>query len=380
MLKRWFRLTGGDQDTMLMRAARLYTIITRSLNRIAAVVVAVASTSAFAADTTLTSDIRLDPMARHYQLGHGLTFGDSGFRAGGYGVLGARDGAEGAEWQAAIEAISGFLWWEGDSDWRFFAELELQDALSASPGRTTTDDASPRMERFYFDYAWRDAAKFRLGKFLTPVGRWNLIHAAPLVWTSSRPLITESTFPTNATGAMVYGVLPSPVGAVDYSVYASPGEELFPAPDLDTFSEAYGGRVGLNPVSTLQLGLSFVDFELASSNFERRKLYGFDFHWSWNRVELSGEFGYRVTRLTQSPNDERGGYLQLVVPLTDRLYGVTRYETFEDSVFTKDMNLYLFGLTYRYMPAVVFKAEYSEATDNEIDVVDGLRGSIAVLF
>jgi hypothetical protein len=378
MLKRWFRLAESDQDTMPMPAVKLYTIITRSLYGIAALAVAAASTGVAAADAA--GGIRLDPMARHYQLGHGLTFGDSGFRAGGYGVLGARDTDEDEEWTAAIEAISAFLWWEGDSEWRFFAEVEVEDALFASPGRTTTDDASPRMERLYFDYAWRDAAKFRIGKFLTPVGRWNLIHAAPLVWTSSRPLITESTFPTNATGAMVYGVLPSPLGAIDYSVYASPGHELFPAPDLDTFSEAYGGRVGLNPVSTLQLGLSFVDFELASSNFERRKLYGFDFHWSWNRVELSGEFGYRVTRLSQSPNDERGGYLQLVVPLSDRLYGVTRYETFEDAVFTKDMNLYLLGLTYRYLPALVFKAEYSEATDNEIGVVDGLRGSIAVLF
>lgn len=336
--------------------------------------------SAQAGDLTTANDIRLDPMARHYQLGHGLSFGDSGFRLGGYGVAGVRETRDDRDWQAAIEALSGFLWWQGGSDWRFFTEIELEDALVASPGETTTDEASPRVERLYFDYAWRDAAKLRLGKFLTPVGRWNLIHAAPLVWTSSRPLITESTFPTNATGAMVYGLLSSRWGAVDYSVYASPGEELFPAPDLETFSEAYGGHLSLSPMAGLQLGLSFVDFELEDSSGQRRKLYGFDFHWLRRRFELSGEYGYRVTRLKQSPNDERGGYLQLVVPISDRLYGVTRYETFEDSGATQDLNLYLFGLTYRYLPALVLKAEYSRATDNDIGVEDGMRASIAVLF
>jgi hypothetical protein len=324
--------------------------------------------------------IGLDPMARRYQLGHGLSFGDSGFRLGGYGVAGVRETNGPRDWEAAIEALSGFVWWEGDSDWRFFAEIELEDALIATPGATTTDEASPRVERLYFDYAWRDAAKLRLGKFLTPVGRWNLIHAAPLVWTSSRPLITESTFPTNATGAMLYGVLSSPLGAVDYSVYASPGEEVFPAPDLETFSEAYGGRLALSPMAGLQLGLSFVDFELERTSNQRRKLYGLDLLWSWHRFELSAEYGYRVTQFKQSPNDERGGYVQLVAPLGQRLYGVARYESFEDSTATQDLNLYLLGLNYRYLPALVLKAEYSDATDNAIGFEDGWRASIAVLF
>ena len=33
-------------------------------------------------------------------------------------------------------------------------------------------------------------------------GRWNLIHAAPLVWTTLRPLATSRLFPTSVNGAM----------------------------------------------------------------------------------------------------------------------------------------------------------------------------------
>lgn len=346
------------------------------------IVLSLGSWAACAAEDAVARDISLDPMARHYQLGHGLSFGDSGFRLGGYGVAGVRETAADPDWEAAVEALSAFLWWESDTaTWRFFTELEVEDVLVARPGEvTTTDDVELLVERLYVDYAWRDAAKLRLGKFLTPVGRWNLIHAAPLVWTSSRPLITESTFPTNATGAMVYGLLETPLGGLDYSIYASPGEELFRAKDKDSFNEAYGGRIGLSPLPSLKLGLSFVDFELANSDDQRRKLYGFDFHWTHRRFEVTGEYAYRVTRLRQGAGDERGGYLQFVAPLTEKLYAVTRYEQFEQSGAARDLNLYLLGAAYRWKPAVVFKAEYSDARHNDIDFIDGWRASIAVLF
>lgn len=321
------------------------------------------------------------PAAERYQLGHGFALGDSGFRLGGYGVAGARETTGEPDWEAAIESLSAFVWWDGDSAWRFFAELEIEDVLIARPGEiSTTDDLELLVERLHVDYAWRDAAKLRLGKFLTPVGRWNLIHAAPLVWTSSRPLITESTFPTNATGAMVYGLLETPVGSVDYSLYASPGEELFRVDDEETFNEAYGGHVGLSPVPTFKIGLSFVDFELADDNNQRRKLYAGDFHWSYNRFELTGEYAYRVTSLRQGSGDEHGGYLQFVAPLTEKLYGVARYEQFENSGTDSNLELYLAGLTYRWKPAVVLKGEYSDAQENDIGFVDGWRASIAVLF
>jgi hypothetical protein len=43
------------------------------------------------------------------------------------------------------------------------------------------------VERLYLDYLHSDALATRLGKHLTPIGRWNLRHADPLVWTATRP-------------------------------------------------------------------------------------------------------------------------------------------------------------------------------------------------
>lgn len=341
-----------------------------------------------AAAQTSATEISLDPMARHYQLGHGLAFGDSGFRLGGYGVVGARELNHGeavpaaeARWQSAIETVSGFLWWESDSAWRFFSEVAVENVLTARPGEVTTaDHIKPLLERFYVDYAWRDAISFRLGKFLTPIGRWNLIHAAPLVWTSSRPLITEDIFPGNATGVMTYGAFDSAWGDVEYSVWASPGVELARPHDRATFKEAYGGHVTLSPHVTVRLGLSFADFELADQQNQRRKLYGIDAQWLYRRIEISGEFASRVSRVDAGSIDGRGGYLQVVVPLSARWYGITRYERFDQAGIDRDLNLYVLGLTWRYRAALAIKGEWSGARPNNVGAAQGWRASVAVLF
>lgn len=325
-----------------------------------------------------------DPMAQRYQLGHGLALGRSGFTLGGYGEFAYQDLRHPSPGQpdprAALDNLSGILWWDGGGRWRFFSELELEDALVFESGDITAEDTEVVLERLYVDYAARDAFKFRLGKFLTPVGRWNLVHAAPLTWTTSRPLITEATFPTNASGAMVYGVLPGWGEGIEYSLYASIGEEIFPEKDLDTFREAVGARASGSPLPNLEFGLSYANFELEDSPDEHRDLYGVDFAWAWRRWELSGEFAVREANSRQGSGDERGLYAQLVAPITTRLYGVARYEQFHQSGAERDLQLYLGGFNFRLIPAVVLKAEYLRATDNDIGQPDGVLASVAVLF
>jgi hypothetical protein len=380
MLTRRFRLSNSG----FQRMAAMRTMIggTSGVVRASFLALSLGLALVMFAEEVGAEGIGLDPMARHYQLGRGLSFDDTGLRLGGYGVAAARETNGDPAWQTAIESVSAFVWWESnEAAWRFFTELEVEDVIVARPGEvTTTDDVELQVERLYIDYAGNDVAKVRLGKFLTPVGRWNLIHAAPLVWTSSRPLITENTFPTNATGAMLYGFLETPLGGLDYAIYASPGEELFRAKGKDTFNEAYGGHVALTPWPTMKVGLSFVDFELTNSTDQRRQLYGFDFHWAYRRFELTGEYAYRISSRGRDVGDERGGYLQFVAPLTEKLYAVGRYEQFEQSGAAHDLDLFLMGVAYRWVPAIVLKAEFSKAWKNDIDFIDGWRASAAVLF
>lgn len=343
--------------------------------------------SAVPAPATASAGTSLDPMADRYRLGQGYRLGDSGFVLGGYGTLSAAD-AEGEDWRASLDSLSGFLWWDRGGPWQFFSELELQQGLVADAQTLTTHQADVQLERLYVDYAQGDLFKFRVGKFLTPVGRWNLIHASPLVWTTSRPLITEATFPTNATGVMVYGVLPWTAQDVEYSVYASPGVELAPDAELDTFSEAVGGHLSFAPFALTQIGVSYVSFEQDSSREEHKQLLGLDFVWSRRRWEISGEIHYRHAAGGTRARDETGFYLQAVAPLSERCYAVGRYEHFQRSDTDRSLSLYVGGLNYRWRPAVVLKAEYSHASDTDVTPGtgteyaprEGVLASLAVLF
>lgn len=311
--------------------------------------------------------------------GRGWTLGDSGVHAGGYALAELSDYL-GKDAELRLHSLSLFLSWQNESRWSAFAEVELEDILVVGPGETTLDDAYVVLERLHLDYAWSDALQARVGKFLTPIGRWNVIHAAPLTWTSSRPLITESTFPTNATGGMVHGVVPLAGRALEWSVYASPGEELARERGLDTFKEAYGLRLDYALTPQLQLGSSLVTFEQREERGEHKNLLGIDLLWTYQGYELSGEWAYRALSRDGDSSDEHGFYLQAVAPLWRPLYAVARYEGFDPAGGNEGVQLYIGGLAWRFAPGAVLKGEYRHATDNALQSPEGFLASISVLF
>lgn len=311
---------------------------------------------------------------------YGTALGDSGFNLGGYAAVEAADEL-GADAAASFKSLSVLLSWQGQGRWSFFGELEGENLITFNAGELGDDhEAELVLERLHVDYAWSDALQFRIGKFLTPIGRWNVIHAAPLTWTTSRPLITESTFPTNATGAMARGVVSLAGRALEWSVYTSPGEELAPEEDSDPFKEAYGLRLDYDLSHGLQLGLSFAEYEQKREKDEHKTLYGIDFLWQYQRFELSGEWAYRTRTQGGSSADESGAYVQAVAPLYRLLYGVVRYETFDPAGAGAGLNLYVSGLTWRFRPGWAAKLEYRIATDNSVGQPEGWRASLAVLF
>lgn len=313
-----------------------------------------------------------------YELGRGWQVPHTDLTLAGYGTTAL--GKQGSRpWTLDVQNLSLFLWWQPTDRLKFFSETELDRALTVQPGRTSSDGAYLALERLYADWTQSDALNLRIGKFLTPVGRWNVIHASPLVWTTSRPLITYEPFPTNATGAMLYGTLTSVGRGLDYSVYGSIGKELRPNPNLDTFREAYGTHWSYPVQPSLEVGLSFVNYEQEREIGTRKNLVGADVTWSRGGYELTSEIGWRFSS-AGGRAAEAGGFLQGVVPLDDRFFAVGRYEYFKRSSTVPAVNLWLLGLDYRYSRAVIFKSEYSKAVDNRIQAQDGLLFSVAILF
>jgi hypothetical protein len=351
-------------------------VLTRRSLRVRAAAAALALTGAVAAhaDNASLSDI-------DYRLGSGLQIPGTGWTLGGYATVSYDDLSDDVSHESPrlnLDNFSLFIWWEGDSRWKFFSEIEYENFSRARRESGGKDDYLS-LERMYVDYALNDIATIRGGKFLTPIGRWNLIHATPLVWTTSRPLVTTLAFPTNMTGLMVTGNVPAIAGGMEYSLYGAGTEDLRSNPDQNPFLAAVGGRV-LFPIGReAQLGFSYSNFELSQPRYDRKHLYGADFFWTHSRFELSAEGIYRWAD-DSGRWDEKGGYVQLAAPLTEKLFAVGRAEVFRTSLQADATQLSTVGLNYRIRPALVLKAEWVEARHNTAHAPDGFLSSISVLF
>jgi hypothetical protein len=282
-----------------------------------------------------------------------------------------------------LSHLSGIGWWEPTPDWKVLGEVDFQDVVQFPTHSDAQDGTNSApyvaLERLYADYRLSDSLTVRAGKFLTPIGRWNQEHSDPQTWTVLRPLISESAFPINATGLMVLGSLPVASHWLDYQVYASDGGDWRSSPHTHHFDHGFGGRISSDLNANLQFGVSasrFVQDDYAPAEFD---LFGIDGKWTWGRLELSGEAIAR-NDTTVTEGEERGGFLQAVVQLTDHWWGVGRVEAYKRAVDSSANRTALVGIVYRSGRHWVFKAEWAQPSDNSVGLPSGLLSSITLVY
>jgi hypothetical protein len=288
-----------------------------------------------------------------------------------------------------LRDLSLFATWKPVVRWLLFAEAEVEDAFSIDDRGLNASDAELTLERFYLDYIHRSWLSWRAGKFLTPVGRWNNVHADPLVWTVTRPLVTELPFASHATGLAARGTRQSDASTLDYIVYVDDSEDFDPANGETDFEgiNLPGQSNDFNQAAGLQLRYYLLDdqVEIAASyaHFTMhdqpgdKQLAGLDFYWSVRGYELSSELVYRFNEGPQS--NEWGGFLQGVMPLVGGLNLYGRYEDYEAHSRTVDTRMWIAGLAWRPTPPVTFKLEWRDV-DNQRLLPGGWLASMAVLF
>jgi hypothetical protein len=348
----------------------------------------------------------LDPSSSDYVPGRGFQIPNTDLTVGGY-ITG-----EYSEHGAPVLSVSNaslLFWWENDSPLKLFSEIDLERGLTTEGSFDSRQSQYLSLERLYADYELTDELTVRAGKYLTPIGRWNQIHADPLVWTTSRPLVTEIAFPTSATGVMALGTATVFGKDVDYALYAAEGGDLRPSPNVDPFQRAIGARVNVNVSDSLQIGASLASFAQRSDRNEIKNLVGADFLWQKDGYEVTSEAIYRLSESTSEGN-ERGFFVQGVAPLSEKLFAVYRYELFTSGGAVPGpqtpfislamgmqpappgmpfappppppptVRLNVIGLTYRYHPNLVMKFEFVEGSIGGIRSPVGVLSSISLLF
>jgi hypothetical protein len=316
---------------------------------------------------------------RSYQLGRGYGLGDTGIRLGGYASAHI-DGFGKSPWSFDISDLSLFVSWDNGSKFRFFSELEVEDVLTAGEHQNlSTKAADFRLERLYLDYLVNENLTVRIGKILTPVGQWNLVHADPLVWTTNRPVSTDNLFSEHASGIMLHGNVPVGKRSLDYSFYADYSSSLDPKyTEGPIFDNAVGFRLRYSIDDHLKIGFSYADFALKDSRSIRNHLAGLDLAWTYQRYAINSEIVYR-NNSSSSSNNLWQGYVQGVSPIAGNFYAVGRYEFF-DQTAGKFGQVGVVGLAYRPIPPLVWKLEYQFGENNRELAPDGLFASFAVLF
>jgi hypothetical protein len=303
----------------------------------------------------------------------------SGFELGGYlsaSITAPRKGNT----EFNLNEISLLLSWDNNARLKFFGELELERPLSWNENKQFDSKNSYfDLERLYLDYNVSEKINIRGGRFLTPAGRWNLLHAPPLVWTGSRPLATEYLFPAAINGVMMHGSTPLKINGMDqsfeYSFFVETLKDQDKEDDETIYKNVAGAHFKLN--NQFNLGLSLATFTEDRPGSPDYRMIGLDFITHVKGWEISGE-GFQ--RFTSSGNDGgSGAYLQSAAPLGNNWYWLTRLETFHKPDVVSGER-WVLGVTKRVTPKQLLKMEFIGGSDDFTDTPRGFMGSFAVLF
>jgi hypothetical protein len=300
-----------------------------------------------------------------------------GFRLGGYTSAGITIPRE-SETTAAINEISMILTWEGESRFKFFSELELENPISwDDDNKFNTKQSYIDLERFYLDYNLSDKINLRGGRFLTPTGRWNQLHASPLVWTSSRPVATSRLFPTAANGMMAFGAIPLDNSAIEYSIFVETLKDIDEDDDDLKFRNTKGARIAFGQQANI--GVNIMSFDERNVFNTRYHMLGLDFITNHRGIEFLGEAFQRWD--AHNNTSGYGAYLQTAVPLPvgQNWFGIIRLETFHRPDEGHQQR-WLIGTTWRMKPTQLLKLELTGGSDDQPESPRGFLASFAVLF
>lgn len=321
-----------------------------------------------------------------YRLGQGLRIGESEFYLGGYLGINYYDDARERNY-FEFDDLSFFLFGDIGEKVRFFSEVEDDEFYEIDTSGNSESEKSWQIERLYADYLHSDTLNVRAGKFLTPIGTWNEVHADPLTWTVSRPPITEAAFPEFVTGLQFYGNFI--FGDEDFS-YLLMGQNDESIDEWTGYRKTHslaGIKLKWFGSPGFHIGVPLLYYEEYEIG-DRVYLTGLDFTYKKPDHEIRFESTYSKVDLEGgSIKEEYGYYIMGVYGLTDKLFTVLRHDYIKmressDHHMTVDL-----GFTYKYKPQVVFKVEgqarYGDLVVNdELHLNDNERllASFALLF
>ncbi len=308
-----------------------------------------------------------------YEPGRGLRLADGALTVGGYLSV-AAEALDESRNHLAVEDVSILVTYQTSEHLSFFGEFELEDSIEVDSGGFGTGDDVFELERLYAEYESSPRLRLRAGQMLTTFGIWNLIHAEPLVWTTSRPIATERFFDTATTGIQIDS--PFDLGGFDLTAtaYLQPGDQFDNPQGAQQAHTAAGGRLRLGNGDRWHLGTSAVRFhDEVDKRWENTA--GIDFAHRTRRWEFAAE---AAANNGGSAPTTWGAYFQAVYHTDAEIHPVVRIEHVELDG-TRGTPL-IVGVAYKPASNIVFKLEGVIGTRGLGVGGNGPLASVNVLF
>lgn len=296
---------------------------------------------------------------------------------------------DGANNEFRLHHLSLFFEKEISSKWRFFSEIEYEDApkfeaddktvMVDTDGDTVPDTAvlvhqAARgkifVEAVNVTYLWSPENTYRVGRFFTPAGIWSVNHYPSFVPTQERPAHIRRIFPQVVDGVDMFGTLPMGEGTFfNYDLYTGNGEGNTAKHDKNGH-KALGLRTSfLFPaLSHFEMGLSYYSDTLNDQS--EKTATGFHAKIREGNFTFLTEFATGEIDDTAGSITESEGYYAQVLYDIDRWSIGARYDYFDNNTDSTDVSN-KFGKTstafmnYHSTEKVVLKLEM-----HHIDVED----------
>lgn len=318
--------------------------------------------------------------ADEYHIGQGVALGD--FYLSGYANLVAESPQGGAA-SVSLDDLSLFVTGNVNRWLNPFTEVEYASMTLLQQGDTRRFEGRLILERLYNDTHITDSDTLRLGKMLSPVGDWNLVHAAPLVQTINRPLTTFMGFSEYANGVSWLHENIAGTG-VDWQLYWQPDREWHERSSSlfhRHYSHVWGVHLNL-PLNLLdKAGTSYQQGTLVETG-ESYRVYGANLRKTFGNLMMESEAttaSWSGTTI-RAHDHEAGIYALADYGFSPRWHGILEWEYFQNHQQLSASRSTLAGIAYKPESALVWKLEVVHQMGIATSIPSGLFASFSTLF